>query len=183
MPHASTPALKGRVHHQLPGIKSLCISRGRTGLYSAQSHKPHKQLFAKPVLYSLRVEKSDQCPGLFRCRISIKVDECIRGSEITIILGDLVFQNGVVAECVPGQFADHPVVLMHILSIMGKNQIRLEHAFDLLENLLDARPLVREKAVGLFVLVGNQQRGCLLTSAEPREEAVVVVSSFGDAEP
>ncbi len=46
-------------------------------------------------------------------------------AKIAIPFGYFIFENKLVAEQVPGQFVDRPVVLMGIAMVMGKHDIRL----------------------------------------------------------
>ena len=50
--------------------------------------------------------------------------EAVRRAEIAIVLGNLVLQDQVVAERIPGQIGDQPMVLMPIVAIVREDQVR-----------------------------------------------------------
>jgi hypothetical protein len=60
-------------------------------------------------------------------------------AEVALVLGDLVLQDQVVAEGVPGQLGDQPVVLMAVLQPVGEDQVGGDLALEPLEVLLDGR--------------------------------------------
>jgi hypothetical protein len=68
-------------------------------------------------------------------------------SQISFVFGDFIFQDQVVAESIPGQIANKSMILVSILKMMGKDQIRHKHPLNLLEVLLDFASDVREEPV------------------------------------
>src|SRR5262249_13412911 len=55
--------------------------------------------------------------------------------------------NDVVTERVPSEVGENPMVLVAIVAVMGKNQIRLDLLFQPFEELFNRFTLGREKAV------------------------------------
>ena len=64
----------------------------------------------------------------------------VRLTEIAIPLRDLVFENGVIAERVPGQVADLAVILVRIVAPMREDQIGIRVAFSLRSSTSRPRP-------------------------------------------
>ncbi|HQK17298.1 MAG TPA: hypothetical protein PLJ27_07585, partial [Polyangiaceae bacterium] len=67
--------------------------------------------------------------------------------QVSVVLDDLVFEDQVIPEGVPGQFADQPMVLVQVMTVVRENDVGLENALQLLEGVLDFRADVREVAV------------------------------------
>jgi hypothetical protein len=55
--------------------------------------------------------------------VFIQRDKEIRAAQITIVLDDFIFQDEVLSKRVPSQLGQQPVILVQIVSIMGKDQI------------------------------------------------------------
>ena len=103
--------------------------------------------------------RSNQClpAWLGKCRSS-SVDlllrdrrgqrhEEVRRPEVAVELRDLVLEDQVVAERVPGQLAGKPVVLVEVVAGVGEDELRVDPALQLLEELLDLAARVGEEAV------------------------------------
>src|SRR5262249_36477447 len=76
-----------------------------------------------------------------------EVDEEIRRSQVPLVLGDLVLEDQVVAERVPGELGHQPVVLVEIFATVGQDEVGRVLPFELLEELLDLGADVGEEAV------------------------------------
>jgi hypothetical protein len=57
-------------------------------------------------------------------------------TKVTVILWNLVLKDLMLPECVPCQLTDDPVVLMQVVAIMGKDQIRCYTGLELLKEFL-----------------------------------------------
>src|SRR6266511_1842214 len=77
----------------------------------------------------------------------VQGDEQHGSAEVALVLGDLVLEDQVVAEGVPGQLGDQAVVLVRVVAARGQDQVRREAALELLEGLLDRGALPGEEAV------------------------------------
>ena len=58
-------------------------------------------------------------------------------AQIAVVLGDLVLQDQVVSERVPGQVGDQAVVLMPVVAVVSEHQIGVELPLQGLEPVLD----------------------------------------------
>ena len=66
-------------------------------------------------------------------------------AEVTVELRDLVFEHPLAAEGVPGELVDDAMVLVEIVPVMSKNEIRL-HRLQRLHEGFQGLALVREVA-------------------------------------
>ena len=73
-------------------------------------------------------------------------DEDVWLAEIAVVLRDLVLEDQVVAERVPGQVARRAVILVEVASGVREDDVRIDLALERLEEVLDAR-VVREVGV------------------------------------
>ncbi len=80
----------------------------------------------------------------------IQADEKIRRSKIAIILGNFVFEDQLVAKGIPSKFGNNSMVLVKVVSIVSKYQIRLKSFPHGLKEFLDSLPLVRKKTVTIM---------------------------------
>jgi hypothetical protein len=81
---------------------------------------------------------------LFPAGRPIQLDKQVGRSQIAIVLDDLVFEDQVIPESIPGQFGDQPVVLVQVVTVVREDDIGSKGAFQVLEGVLDVRPDVRE---------------------------------------
>src|SRR5437879_5215119 len=58
-------------------------------------------------------------------------------TQVAIPLGDLVLQNQVIAERLPDDVRDDPVILVAVVAAMGENHVRRKCSLDRFEHLLD----------------------------------------------
>ena len=124
--------LAGRVLHRaheskpqgdlrrVEGLREACR---RTGLRASEPHEPEEEVFGEPVLVPLRREMRPQEGDLTARQLLVDGDESVRRAQIAVVLRHLVFENQVVAKRVPGQLARNPVVLMVVVTGMGKDQV------------------------------------------------------------
>ena len=106
--------------------------------------------------HTLNVSASNQCLSrwLGKCRMSSSTfsSRDLRASgtktfgppEVTVVLRDLVLEDQVVAQRVPGQLADEPVVLVEVVPRVGEDEVRIDVALERLE----ARPSPRRRRTG-----------------------------------
>ena len=102
----------------LTTVKALGVSREGPAFHSAQAHQRHESFFGKPVLVPLRAERRLKVPDLLSARSHIEGHEAVGRAKIAIELGDLVLENQMIAEGVPGEIRQRAVVLMAILAIV-----------------------------------------------------------------
>src|SRR5271170_845830 len=74
----------------------------------------------------------------------IKSDEEIRRAQIAVVFGNFVFENQMIAECIPGQLANQAMILMQIVSSVSKYQVGFETSLNRRDEFLDRFALVRK---------------------------------------
>ena len=62
---------------------------------------------------------------------------CGGSGQPALIFWNLVFQYQVIAECIPGQLGDQPVILMQVGAVMAEDQVRIRLILQRFEALLD----------------------------------------------
>ena len=58
-------------------------------------------------------------------------------AEVAFVLGDLEFENAVVAERVPGKLCDRAMVLMFVVAVVAEDQVGLTELFQRFEEVFD----------------------------------------------
>ncbi len=99
------------------------------------------------MLVGLGFEKSAKVSCFLEAYFFFQTHKNIGYAEVAVIFRNFVFQNEVVSECVPGQVGDGPVVLVPVVTIMRKNQIRAHSSFELFKEFLDLAALIRKEAI------------------------------------
>src|ERR1700693_4531294 len=89
--------------HQLPAVEGLRVPGGRCALYPAQAHHGKKGVLGKPVPVRLGLEESAQILDLLPAEILVQPDEEVGDTEVAVILGNLVLQDQMTPEGIPGQ--------------------------------------------------------------------------------
>lgn len=162
------------VSRAAPGTTSPRRSCGRRTLRQTRclhctpypaSHQACEQILCKPALAGLGSKALQQ-----RCRLVIhnfprQRHIKRRAAQIAVPFWNLVFQHQMVAERVPGQFADHSVILMPVMLMMRENQIRIAAPFQPLKALLELRPRHWKEAVAKFMqlyfdIARRRQQAC-----------------------
>lgn len=75
--------------------------------------------------------------------------EHVRSTQVPIILGDLVLQNQMIPKGVPSQFVQDTVILMQIVTVVGKDQVRSDALLQALKFAFYLCPLIRKEAVAV----------------------------------
>jgi len=81
------------------------------------------------VFVALRLEASAEMFDLAAANICTQSDVEVRIPKIPIVLGDFVFQDDVVTKGIPCQVGEKPVILVAVVTVVRKDQIRLDHSF------------------------------------------------------
>ena len=106
-----------------------------------------ESVFGEPMLRRLGHEMLQEQIDLQGGKSIRKRQIQIRAPEVTVILQNLVFQNQMVPECIPGQVGQHPVILMSIISVMGEDNIGVEFRLNLFKPVFDRYPFARKIAL------------------------------------
>lgn len=128
-------------------METLRKPGGAPALDTAQTHQASKQIFAEPVQRALTGEVPDQVIALLRYISFAEGHEEIGMAEIAVVLGDLIFENEMIAEGVPGQLGQHPMVLVAVMAMVGENDIRGNLQLQRFEPVLDFTHGLREVTI------------------------------------
>lgn len=130
---------------ELSAIERFGVPGG--GLHSTKPQYGTKRFFVEPVLSALRGIAIHQLPDL-PVDIALIEDDKPRGAaQISIILGDLILQDEVISECVPGQLREQPVILVKVMLVMREYDVRVTVFLELLEKVLHISVLLRKVAI------------------------------------
>ena len=116
------------------------------GLDPAQPQQGPEGVVAEPGPPGLAGEALAQQLDLALAALRLQGHEQVGLAEVALVLGDLVLQDQVAAEGVPGQLGDQPVVLVPVLEPVGEDQVGVDLGLEPLEALLHGRA-VGEEAV------------------------------------
>src|SRR5262249_32726584 len=80
-------------------------------------------------------------------QVALQANKHVRRAEIAIVFGNLVFQDQVIAERIPGQFGNQPMILVRVPTIVGQDEIRGELLLLLFESIFDRTALVWQETI------------------------------------
>src|SRR5262245_26239206 len=142
---AATPTVS--LHGELAHMEGLRQPfRGPT-LHAAQMGQTHESFGIEPVLRPRRAEWGQKQLDVARQRCLCDPDVDIGPLQIAVPLRDLIFQDEVVAECVPCKSPDLAMVLVRITAPMAEDDLGYDTRLERLEPRLDLGTLVREIAI------------------------------------
>ena len=85
-----------------------------------------EELLVEPVLAALAREVLARAARSSPRRRLVERDEEVGRAEVAVVLRDLVLEDEVVAERVPGELAGQPVVLVQVLARVGEDEVGLD---------------------------------------------------------
>ena len=133
--HRRRAPLRGRADRrarrsdgELAPVEALGQAARRSRLHPAQPQQREEEVFREPLLRPLRAEALEQCLDLAPRDRLLEVDEDVGRAEVAVVLGDLVLEDQVVAEGVPGQLGDEPVVLVAVVVGVREDEVGLDRS-------------------------------------------------------
>src|SRR2546422_5147044 len=163
-----TCALPIWLQNDLSAVEAFSVSSGRVRFHAPHPQDRPKQIFREPLLGLLRLEALDNIPDLALADRLVQLDEGVRGSEVAVVFGDLVLEDQMVAEGVPGQLGNETVILMTVTAVVREHDIGRDLFLQLLEMIFDRFTHMREEAVPeslhrhrLFTRRRQEQAGAL----------------------
>src|SRR5215831_4310316 len=109
--------------------------------------------------------------------------EDVRTPKIAVDLRDLVFQDQVIAERVPGQLAGKAVILMEVVAGVSEDDLRVDAPLEPLEDLLDLPADIRQKAVPELMDLDTRDSGVLQEGSCARTRLVLAGAGRGEHDP
>src|SRR5262245_35456801 len=124
----SVVSIASRAHARRSGADLLGIERlretpTRGRLDPAQPHQRQEGVLAEPGLAALRRKALADGARLLVRGGGVERNEEVRRAEVRVVLRDLVLEDEMVAEGVPGQLPDRAVVLVQIALVVREDQI------------------------------------------------------------
>src|SRR6202171_4906638 len=102
----------------MESVSDTCWS---TCLCQPQPQQGQEADIQKPLLRCLRAEGLLKKGGLLPTRRFVQRRKCIGGTQISVVFGNFVFQDEVIAKRVPGQFIEQAMVLVQVMTIVGED--------------------------------------------------------------
>jgi hypothetical protein len=131
----------------LATVERLGKSGGRSGLDAPNPHQPLEKVLGKPRLSPLRRKVAQQQLTLSPANRGGERKEYIGRPQVGVKFRDLVFQDEVMTERIPGEIANQAVILVQIVAEVGENQVGLESSLQFLETFLDRYTFVKKETV------------------------------------
>src|SRR5262249_51142906 len=125
----------------------LRIAFGSSALHAPESRQTEKGLPVEPLLGPLRREVRHEQFDLALQNTGRNRHVKVGLAKVSIPLGDLVLEDAMIAERIPGQPARLPMILVRVGSRVGQDEIGIRAAFQRLEPALDLVTLLREEPV------------------------------------
>src|SRR4051812_35298549 len=105
-------------------MKSFGVTRQRSRLDSTQPHQTEERVFREPVLGTLRAEVLEEQFSFAASDGFVEMHKEVRQAEIAIEFRDFVLKNQMIAERVPRQFANQPMILVQVGAVVREDYIR-----------------------------------------------------------
>ena len=115
---------------------------------ASDPHQPAKRLFVEPMLATLARKDLAQHRDLSGNVVGIDRHVEIWSHQVAVPFWYFILPNLMRTKRVPGQFVNHPVILMRVGLAVSQDQIGVHRLQGLLEELLDLLPFLRKVGVG-----------------------------------
>src|SRR5262245_44346832 len=125
--------------NNLTAIKGFGVFFRRIRLNTAQPENCAECLFRKPLMRALALKMLHQIFYFSSTYFLIEMNEQIRTSKAPIVLDDFIFEDQMIPKGVPRQFRNQPMILMEIVSKMGKDYIGTYRTLQFFKVFLDVR--------------------------------------------
>jgi hypothetical protein len=113
----------------LSTIESLRVFSRSFGFYAPNSKGRHESIGCKPIPVPLTPKGVHHEVNFLLANLFIQMNKEIRGTEVAVVFYDFIFKDEMVSESIPGKFRDQPVILVQIMTIMSKNNVRGDSLF------------------------------------------------------
>src|SRR4029434_6486030 len=160
---------------ELAAVEGFGMAAGCVALHSTHAQEGPEEILREPALAGLAWEAGKDHLDFPPTERVVERYEDIRRPEVAVVLGDLVFENELVSEGVPRELGDQPVVLMEVVAVVGEHEVRGSRTLELLEGLLDSRPVVRQEPITEFL---DDDLGFRRAAQEPLGAAPCLVLSL-----
>src|SRR5215510_12805025 len=111
------PCGSSRSEGEFAAIERFGVAAVSIAFHAPQSHESEKRRLVEPSPGMLRRKRLHDATHFLRARLGVEWHEHRWLTHITVVLGNLVFEDQMVPERVPGQFGDQPMVLVSVPSV------------------------------------------------------------------
>src|SRR5260370_10084636 len=132
-------------------MEALRITANSVGFDAANPVERQESIGGEPLLRALRWKRIKNVSCLSIAGRAVQCDETIWCCQISIVLGNLIFQDQVVSKGVPGQFINHAMILMEIVPIVRQDQVWIELLLEFFEFPFHSRMKRRKETVAKFL--------------------------------
>ena len=143
----SRPAASPCSQNDLPSVEGLCISVRSIRLHAAKPEDAQEEILREPPPIPLGLEVREEVLDLPLGKPIVEMDEDVGGTQVAVVLGNLVLEDEMVAKRVPGELRCESVILVPIVAVVREDQIGGDDRFQVLEELLDVSSAVRKETV------------------------------------
>src|ERR1039458_8365570 len=148
---AIDPADTALPEQKFAGVKPFGPTGFTARFDSPDSHQASERVRSKPPLRMLRPVTIPENRYFSLHLRAGKRHIGRRRAQVSLVLGNFVFEYQVIAECIPGQFRYHAVILVQIGTVMAEDQIWVWLLLQGLKHFLDRCILRRKKTVAKTV--------------------------------
>src|SRR5262249_29712164 len=141
----------GSEDYELAAVEGLGVAARRTAFHAAQAGEPAECSLVEPIPRALAAEMSHQQLDLAFHDSLVQRHVDVRPAQVAIPFRDLVFQDGVVAESIPGQPVRLPMVLMSVVAVMGEDQVGFDATLETFKPCLYLGAVARKETVAELV--------------------------------
>jgi len=139
-------------------VERFRISIDCSTLCSTKPQQSEESLFTEPILPTLCSENIDQRFDLAAGHTPAQRHVQVRLAEVSVPFRNLVFENELLAEGVPGQVGHDSVVLVPVVTRVSEDDVWTEVARETFERVLDGIEMRREISVPKFMEVDRSLR-------------------------
>src|SRR5581483_8310597 len=131
------PWRSGRLREdELPGVERLRVAARRAGLEPPEPQHGQEQIAREPPAVALRREAGEKMRDLPLAERRVQRHEEVRRPEVALVLRDLVLEDRVIAEGLPGELRDQAVVLVLVGAVVREDEVRRLAGLQVLEPFL-----------------------------------------------
>jgi hypothetical protein len=127
-------------------------------LQSTKPKQSEESFFTEPILPALCSKNIVQRFALMAGSTAAERHIKVRLAQVSVPFRNLVFENELVAEGIPGQVRHYSVVLVPVVASVSEDDVWMELASNALERILDCIKMGREIAIPKFMEVDRPFR-------------------------
>ena len=132
---------------QFPCKEAFRVALRGAAFHPSQSGQPHKHFFVEPMFRSLGPKMCHKEASLALQDLRRQWHVQVRLIQIAVPFGNLIFEDQVIAECVPSMPGDLAMILVRIVAAMRENEVRIYLVLEVLEPPFNLAALRGKEAI------------------------------------